>query len=939
MKRDNPTARRRLDRERNRRNAAAILNPDIRNEESLFSLQWLIVAGLWLAMAIIYITFVTQSDLSPLAQWVTILMPPLALVGIIYVTNLMTATFVTVGLIFLLFTPYTHQLDEIKNVMLRSLPPVLLLFALWRTDLRRFHWRAQSASYLLIGMVFAMVVSLVVNWNHALLGERTLWFQMAAVTFTMVFAWFINSEMELRRVMTFFVILSFISTLIGLFFFAPWDFTGSIAEWMQRSRGRYWSGSAINLMRTLSMSKEIYSTILNSDFYAAYLVMTIWIPLAMFFVEEHPGYKVLGFSTFLLMGICLVFTYSNDSYGSVVLGLLVFGVLSYRHIREWISRRLLITVLLGLLVLGGTVLLLMVPKLAQGWQFKTEAFEGRKVLWGGGFWPWLYGEDFTRTSLDWVSILFGTGPGGYSIYFPLFRRFDFFDNQINNVTTFGHNWYLDVLLEFGLLGLVLFLWFYGRVLYDALRQIFTTQKRTHQLYQIALVAGLVSIALQNFFSPNNRWAVCAVIYWSLFGISMGIHSLDNQPEEDPSRDSDRRVPLAVRYALLAVAVVFALRSIPQAKRYFDSAIDNGTGLVRMEYADNFEGGEKLAQLEIARERFERAIRTNPTFATSYYKLGHVYNQLATLQPEKSDELIEKAVATYERLNEVNPHYSEVHLNLAIMYWEQARRATAGPDGLKLTERAYGEIKEGARQSAKPQTQWMAGSIGRDLATRYGELATAATDKAKREEYQQKKLQILEETKKYYQTITTYEPKLPEQVQDRKRLYNKAQLQLVDLGRQTAKPAESEALLKTMYLEDPDRPEYLGALLGFLDQQGKQKEKIEFLKEAVHGDPMDVMLRRQLARAQLKGNNIPEFEAELRRIEVLAPKDKEALRDLYLVYRQKGEADQAAEYATKLKGIGINAEKLSTATLGAAVITTPALEATTATEALLGEATE
>ncbi len=921
MKRENYQANRRQQRAERHRRTTEILQ-ERETSEAMFSYQWLLLALLVVVMSWVNFQLVIVPTDTTIGTIILAFLGPVILAGMIYATGILMATFVTVATIFLLFTPYTHQLDEIKNLLLATLPPALLGFAVWQTDFSRFRWRTHASSILLGLFGAAVVVSLLFNLRFWLVGERVIWFQLGCMTFTVVFAWFMDSEYQMRRVMTFFVILCFVSTIVGLFLYAGQGFTDRIAAAMARSS--YWGPQAKNLVTTLASSKEMYSTILNSDFYAAFLVMTIWLPLAMFFVEEHIGYKILAVATFLLMGVCLVFTYSNDSFGSVVIGLVVFvvfaAIFALPHIREWFSVRLLVTFGIGALILAATILVLMIPKLAQGWAFKTEAYEGRRVLWWGGFLPWLYGEDFTRHAYNYMTMLFGTGPGGYRFYFPVHRRPDYFDNQINNVTTFGHNWYLDVLLEFGALGLVLFLAFMFRVIYDAVQQIRTTQVKSHMLYQIALISGMAGIALQNYFSPNNRWAVCGMIYWAVFGLSMGVHHLDNPGQ--PAAESERRpnAPHAiVRWALLAVAALFILRSIPQGKEYFQAAQCNGLGLVYMEVADN-RGSDKQQYLEESRRQFERAIELNPTFATSYYKLGHVYNQLASIYTDKYLEYVDKAIATYETLHRVNPHYSELHLNLGIMYSAKADRFQ-GTEREKLMEKAYAEIREAARQAVKPQVQWLSGLIGRQLAAIYEDQGRNNPDKELRSRYQAKAQKVLEEIKENYETILTYQPKLRELIVDRKRYYSRAQQQLVALARQTGKPAEAEAMLRRMFAEDPDRAEYLNGLLAFLDQQGKLKEKVEFLKGASHDDPLDINLRKLLARAQFEAKNMDEFAAELHRIEVLAPKDKEAVSDLYLVYKNAGVADKKQEYDRKLRDLGVDADKLTSWTLSAATATT------------------
>jgi tetratricopeptide (TPR) repeat protein len=829
---------------------------------------------------------------------------------------LLFATWIVMAAIFFLFTPYTHQLDEIKNMLLMSLPPFLFAAAIYGKDFRTFRWRTHASTILLGLLVVEMLISWVINpiprGTHGLgdaiakwigdpirmTSERVVWFQLACMTFTVVFAWYMDSEAKLRKTMLFYVVMSLASVLIGLFLFAGRGFTDAIYNAMKGSH--FWSPQTKNLVLTLASSKEMYSTILNSDFFAAYLVMTIPIPLSMFFVEDRVWMRGLAAATFLLMNVCLVFTNSNDSYMAMVfVAYPLYFLLAFRHFRKVnISRQLIVTFLAGSAVLFITVFVLMIPTLSQTWDFKTAALDGRKVLWSGGFWPWLYRDNLTKSHVDILSILFGTGPGGYRFYFPVFRRPDFFDNQINNVTTFGHNYYLDYLLEFGLIGLALFLAFYGRVLYDAVVQSRRSKREVICYYQIAMVAGLCGIAVQNFFSPNNRWAVCGMVFWSLFGLSMGIRNIEAQEEVDNTAPAPARAATWAKWGAYVLAALFLVRSVPQGVDHFQSAMEHGLALTYMELAD-YREDDKTRYLEEAKNHFLASIKYNPTFASSYYKLGHVLNQLGD---------VEGATKIYEDLNRVFPHYSEVHLNLGIMYSVKAMDLQ-GVAKLDMLEKSYAEIKEAARQELKPNVQWLAGTIGRQLVEFYESLDTPNTPPDLKAEAQKRNpggkrvAEILEEIKTYYRNIITYEPKLEEYRIERKKYYERAERELVALAFQTGKLDEAEQLLKRLYNEDPSKVEYLAQLLALYDKQGKQKEKIQYLEGLVHSAPTDVALRQILAEAYQEANDMHNYVAELRRIETLDPKNKFALTHLLTAYHKLGDKAKLAEYPQKLRAIG------------------------------------
>ncbi len=871
---------------------------------------------------------------------------------------LLFGTFLLITLISFLFTPFTHQLDEIKNVLLMFGPPILLVLALLKMDFSSITWK-RHGSLILFALYFLwMIISWAVN-PYKLMGERVIWFNLGVGAFTVIFAWFLDSENKVRKTMIFFVTLGFISTILGLFLYAGRFTQGFYDALLEEGSQSRWA----TLFYTLFNSHgDMYSFILNSDFYAAFLVMLIPIALSMFFVEQRTGFKVLALLSVLLMNVCLFLTNSNDSFISMFLfAYPLYFLLGWKYVKEWgLSRRFVLSFAGLTAIILLAVVILMWPKLSATYDFKTNAFEGRRVLWGGGFWPWIYGDNLHGERADLISVIFGTGPGGYRHYFPWFRRPDFFDQQINNVTTFGHNFYLDVLLETGVVGLILFIGFHVRVVADGIRQIRTTQSRTHLLYQLAVIIGLAGIAVQNYSSPNNRWAVAGMTYWCMFGLSMGLFYLENPGQ--PGENAERRIgniPIykLAKYSCMFLAVVFFVRCvIPgfQFGNYWSAARANADGLRYMESASypGLSPEQRLQFLNLAKTEFEQAIEDNPTFATSYYKLGHVYNQLG---------MSDTAIKTYEELDQINPNYSEVHLNLGIMYAQKAgdlpqrlqemqaetasmlteMQAASGArrDSLEqeygekleqmkslgsnlaerrieLMETAYKHMKEASHQSKKPNTQYLTGSIGRELVMMYEEAGEKDKADAQREEI-----------KKYFRSLIEYQPKLEELQVDQKEYYSKAQRQLLALAEETGNIDESIEVLKGMVKDNPDNDIILQALLEAYDRGNKTEGKLKYLEDAVHADPTDAALRLELATAYQKAGQQQKYINELRRVEVLQPKDTVVLGQLQAAYTEAGNDAKAKEYDAKLTTLEASTTATATGTTSTAAGTV-ATEATT-----------
>jgi predicted Zn-dependent protease len=237
---------------------------------------------------------------------------------------------------------------------------------------------------------------------------------------------------------------------------------------------------------------------------------------------------------------------------------------------------------------------------------------------------------------------------------------------------------------------------------------------------------------------------------------------------------------------------------------------------------------------------------------------------------------------------------------AAQYSEEAASLEAKAPEIRLNnlEKSFENLAEAARQSWKPNVQWYAAQQGEELAALY-----------RRSNEDEKAKAIDEQIKKYYETIITYEPKLEDLKVERKDKYVKAEEKLLALAVRLDKLNDAEKVLKRMVSENPDRTDYLTTLLKLYDRGGKTTEKIAYLENAVHDNPMDSHLRAVLADAYDTAGDRQKYMAELRRIEVLDPNNTVALSGLYLANKDNAEA--ARPYKEKLQKLGVNADELTT----------------------------
>ncbi|KPL08849.1 hypothetical protein AMJ85_07675, partial [candidate division BRC1 bacterium SM23_51] len=617
---------------------------------------------------------------------------------------------ISFGLIVYLFTPYTHNLDDIKVTLQYVLAPIvwgLFAVALWFGHIRRIHPAIVLPLFAFMLIMLAAAIVGMFPWR----AWRDIVFQLTIMAPFLVVAGTCTNERRFRNICLYYFLIGCGTVFLGLFHF--WGGVGLIFQRVYPlGQPEVANDALFTLLNTLSQNSDMLSTILNRDFYPAYLLMIIPLSVAMALDYRDWRAKVFFLLMFFLMCMCIVVAFSKDTYTALLFMFVLFAVL-YAGPRGWRTapRQVLwVWAVAGLIIFASLLFGVRTRFYNLGWSISVSVIS-RKIIWGGAF-----GILFDTTRSLGASIkhvLLGGGPGSYYLAFPIYRDPDYHLYEISNVTLFAHNQYLDLLCEEGVLGFVAFMVFLGALGWFLLRE--ARRKFHHPLnvYQIALFTALVGISFQNTFSPNIRWTVCGFNYWFLLGLVVAACHLTLSENELRRIDEFFRFPPALRKGIAVAFLVFALLfeaiAIPYGLIRFNAAKNNNDGLILLngfgdlhdllservvqlrnqmgdpKYGLDAQFRERTEQLregteqlrETTRqkgieaiEKFRRAVTWYPAFVTSYYKLAHLYSRMASpllgTSTEQAIEWWKKGEATYDTLAVYAPDYSEIHLNYGIL---------------------------------------------------------------------------------------------------------------------------------------------------------------------------------------------------------------------------------------------------------------------------------
>ncbi|MFC1658435.1 O-antigen ligase family protein [Candidatus Omnitrophota bacterium] len=262
----------------------------------------------------------------------------------------------------------------------------------------------------------------------------------------------------------------FIIFVMGLYFFKDY-------RWISKSVFRDY--------------KRWYGTFayLGPNEWAAFHVHYIFVMLGIFFIDKLKQWRLLFGAAILLSLYCILFAYSRGAYIALLIGLIFFSLMK--------KKRILIPVII-LLLFWQILLPQAVVQRIQA--TKTEYGEldssgkSRLDLWGKGL------SLFSRNPLTGIG--FATSP----------------ELGLRKSLTDTHNIYVEILVEQGIVGMIIFL----LLIYLSLRSGWQLYKTADDTFLQGLGFGFVCCTLvlliTNFFGDRWTYLQLAAYYWVFLGL-------------------------------------------------------------------------------------------------------------------------------------------------------------------------------------------------------------------------------------------------------------------------------------------------------------------------------------------------------------------------------------------------------------------------------------
>lgn len=601
--------------------------------------------------------------------------------------------YVFLGVIILAMTPYTYNLDDIKKGLFFAFGGLLAAASMAWMALGMAPLPQRALGWGLAAYAAVLAVSTLLS-EFRWVGVKFMIFNWASVGF---FLGGLGVGAVWRRSRIFLAVAVSVAFAVSVFGFMQYDLLGSgrtFTMWMHdflygRSRGSNQTAmQALLYTFNSGTRRNLMSTILNRDFYAAYCLLYLPFCVTLALIARGWAGRAVGMASALFLLASIFLCKSKGEYVFALLEIALYVAvfaLAIRKVGVGVRLRYVGAWLAGAAMLILTLLFLNLPSLMG--QLKTLSFSvsSRRIIFTGGI----------KLFLDHP--ILGGGPGSFFIFFPRHRSPDYFEHEISNVTELSHNYILDILCETGVAGALAFAVFALPLAYYGFRTVFRAEDRRVRLLALACLCGLLGMFGSNMTSTSARWPIGATSLWTILGVLAG---LARQAEGwtpafgladwarlggGAAKGGDSQ-PAALQPLLRWAPAAAGLAAIiglgvcaNEGRAYWKASVAYNDGMTDFSRVTEYRMSDlmnpKLPQkdrdalktmLTHAGAKFEEATQIYPQHLSAYYKLGSVHNFMANLQPAKEEERMREALQIYLKLMEYAPDYAEIHFNMGVL---------------------------------------------------------------------------------------------------------------------------------------------------------------------------------------------------------------------------------------------------------------------------------
>lgn len=319
-------------------------------------------------------------------------------------------------------------------------------------------------------LIFILIVGITAFTSISL--EESL--NIALVMIAFAFSYFIiintiENKKQFKSLLYLFVIAAALSAVYGIY---------------QYIFGDVYSQAWLDAEMFEDIKMRVYSTFENPNVYGEYLILAIPIAVSLFWTEKGFWKKAFLLGIVAITTLAMVLTFSRGCWLGILLALAILAVI--------IDRRFIILGLIGLMCLPFVLPDTIIQRFTSIGDMSDSSTSYRVYIWMGSL---AMLKDY------WFSGV-GLGETSFNTIYPLY--------SYNNIQApHSHNLYLQIVSQFGILGLIMFL----GVVYNFYKEATISMLKKKNIILAGIVAGMTGFFLESMFDYTWYNYRVILIFW------------------------------------------------------------------------------------------------------------------------------------------------------------------------------------------------------------------------------------------------------------------------------------------------------------------------------------------------------------------------------------------------------------------------------------------
>ncbi len=320
--------------------------------------------------------------------------------------------------------------------------------------------------------VLLFIVVIAISAITSISLEESINIALVMIAFAMAYFIIINTvetKKQFKAILYMFVIAAGISAIYGI---------------QQYIFGDVYSQAWLDEDMFEDIKMRVYSTFENPNVYGEYLILAIPIAASLFWTEKGFWKKTLLLGITGITLLAMVLTFSRGCWLGILFSLAVLAVI--------IDRRFIILGIIGLMLMPFVLPDTIINRFMSIGNMSDSSTSYRVYIWMG-----------TLAMLKdyWISGI-GLGETSFNTIYPLY--------SYNNIEApHSHNLYLQIISQFGILGLIVFM----GIVYNFYKDTIISMLKEKNIVLAGIIAGSLGFFLESMFDYTWYNYRVILIFW------------------------------------------------------------------------------------------------------------------------------------------------------------------------------------------------------------------------------------------------------------------------------------------------------------------------------------------------------------------------------------------------------------------------------------------